>query len=245
MTVTLIYFRTCPNASLARARLLQAFTLAGLTPHWQEWARDDPASPAFTQGYGSPTVLVNGRDVTGAPPGDAASACRVYAATAGTFEGAPTVDVITTALREGRATEASTARTSWRDASVALPAIGAAALPKLTCPACWPAYSGLLGTMGVGFVNYTPYLLPLTAVFLLLSLMVLGWRAQQRRGYYPLFAGLVASLVLLIGKFTFDSDIAMFAGMGLLVAASLWNAWPRTRSAAGSCPACVSSSAQP
>ena len=40
-----------------------------------------------------------------------------------------------------------------------LPAIGAALLPKLTCPACWPAYAAVLSALGVSFVDYTPYLL--------------------------------------------------------------------------------------
>lgn len=95
--------------------------------------------------------------------------------------------------------------------------------------------------MGVGFVNYTPYLFPLTAAFLLLSLIALGWRAPRRWGYGPLWLGLAASAGLLTGKFAFDSDTAMYAGMAVLVAASLWNAWPQARrEAVGNCPACVS-----
>lgn len=47
----------------------------------------------------------------------------------------------------------------------ALPAIGIAVLPKLTCAACWSIYSGLLSSLGLGFVNYTHYLLPLTVFF--------------------------------------------------------------------------------
>ena len=239
MNVELIYFRECPNISLARERLLQAFATAGVTPQWQEWERNDPASPAHARAYGSPTILVSGRDVTGMEPsGDDAGACRVYAHAAGTFDGAPSVDAIAAVLREPHT--GAPVRAGWRSSLASLPAIGAAALPKLTCPACWPAYSGLLSSMGVSFINYTPYLLPLTAAFLLLSLIALGWRAQRRRGYRPLLLGLAASVVLLVGKFTFDSDAAMYAGMAVLVAASLWNAWPRARQAAGNCPGCVS-----
>lgn len=243
-TVELIYFRECPNISLARERLLQAFAALGIAPHWQEWERNDPSSPAYARAYGSPAILVNGRDVTGMEPsGEEAGACRVYAQTPGSFDGAPAVDTIASALREPRAD--APARAGWRGSFAALPAIGAAALPKLTCPACWPAYSGLLSSMGVGFANYTPYLLPLTAAFLLLSLIALGWRARQRRGYGPLFLGLAASAVLLFGKFAFESDAAMYSGMAILVAASLWNAWPRARQTAGSCPACVSTVSTP
>lgn len=244
-TVELIYFRECPNVSLARERLLRAFATAGITPQWQEWERNDPASPDHARAYGSPTILVNGRDVTGMEPlskGD--GACRVYTHTSSTMDGAPNVDTIATALRGTQVDKP--VRGGWRNSFAALPAIGAAALPKLTCPACWPAYSGLLSAMGVSFVNYTPYLFPLTAAFLLLSLIALGWRASQRRGYGPLWMGVAASVVLLAGKFAFDSDVAMYAGMAVLIAASLWNAWPRSRQqAAGNCPACVTAATKP
>jgi hypothetical protein len=233
MNIELIYFRECPNISPARERLLQAFATTGITPQWQEWERNDPAGPAYARAYGSPAILVNGRDVSGAKPaGDEVSACRVYAHAPGIFDGAPAVDSIVKALREAQAdAPAHTLASQGRSAATVLPAIGVAALPKLTCPACWPAYTGLLSSMGAGFVNYTPYLLPLTATFLFLSLCALGWRAPRHRGYGPLFLGLAASAMLLVGKFAFDSNTAMY---------SLWNAWPRAGQAAGNCPECVS-----
>lgn len=244
LNVELIYFRGCPNISLARERLLYACTAAGLSPQWQEWERNDPASPAHARAYGSPTILVNGRDVTGMTPSDDdAGVCRVYADTMGTSDGAPSIDAITDILNDPHVSVPK--RSGWRGSFATLPAIGAAAAPKLTCPACWPAYSGLLSSMGIGFIDYTPYLLPLTVGFLLLSLVALGWRAAQRRGYGPLTLGLAASAVLLIGKFAFDSDTVMYAGMAVLVAASLWNAWPRTRQAAANCPACISTITEP
>lgn len=243
MTVELIYSQECPNVSIARERLLRAFSAVGMTPHWQEWDRNDSATPAHARAYGSPTILVNGRDVAGIDPSsDSADACRVYASS-GTFDGAPAIDSIANALRELRAdTSGRSPRAGWRNAIAALPAVGAAALPKLTCPVCWPAYTALLSSMGVGFVNYTPYLFPLTASFLVLSLIALGWRAQQRRGYGPLLLGIAASTLLLIGKFVFDSETAMYAAIALLVAASAWNAWPHARRAAQDCPACPSPS---
>jgi hypothetical protein len=52
----------------------------------------------------------------------------------------------------------------------------------------------------------------------------LAWR--PRRGYASLVLGLFASGIMLIGKFFFDSDIATYAGVAMLVGASTWNAWP-------------------
>ncbi|MBI4596675.1 MAG: MerC family mercury resistance protein, partial [Candidatus Tectomicrobia bacterium] len=131
-------------------------------------------------------------------------------------------------------------RTKLKSLSV-LPSIGLAVLPKVTCPACWPAYAAILSSLGLGFINYTPYLLPLTGGFMLLAVASLGYRAKRRRGYKPFVLSLLAALILMIGKFGFESDAIMYGGIALFLAASLWNAWPQRKTAGGPCPACVSS----
>lgn len=231
-TVELIYDSDCPNVPRAREQLLRAFSQAGLTPRWQEWDRADAVAPAYAHSYGSPTILVDGSDVAGAAAADAAC-CRIYTNGQGKRQGVPPVAMIVAALAE----KSGAGRPGHGTVSL-LPAIGTALMPKLVCPACWPAYTGLLGALGLGFINYSPILLPLTAVFLAAVLATLAWRAKTRRGYAPLALGIVAALVLLIGKFQFDSDAATYAGISLLVGASLWNSWPR-RNRSASCPACV------
>ena len=49
--------------------------------------------------------------------------------------------------------------------------------------------------------------------------------------------GVAAAAIVLAGKFGFDSDAAMYAGLAMLVGASLWNTWPR-KTVIG-CSACV------
>jgi hypothetical protein len=71
---------------------------------------------------------------------------------------------------------------TWKQTLVALPGIGVALLPKLACPLCWPAYAGLLTSMGLGFLISSKYLLPFTAAFLVLALGALAFRAQWRHG---------------------------------------------------------------
>jgi mercuric ion transport protein len=94
----------------------------------------------------------------------------------------------------------------------------------------------LLSALGVGFIDYTPYLLPLTLAFLGVTLAILAWR--PRRGYAPLVLGLFAAAVMLIGKFFFDSDIATYAGVALLVGASIWNALPKAAGLRSDCVEC-------
>jgi hypothetical protein len=41
---------------------------------------------------------------------------------------------------------------AWKQGLLATPGIGVPLLPKLMCPLCWPAYAGLLSTLGLGFL---------------------------------------------------------------------------------------------
>ena len=81
----------------------------------------------------------------------------------------------------------------WKQGLLALPGVGASLLPKVACPLCWPAYAGLLSSVGLGFLISAAYLLPLTAGFLLLALAAMAFRASNRHGYSPFLLGLVAA----------------------------------------------------
>jgi mercuric ion transport protein len=122
---------------------------------------------------------------------------------------------------------------------VALPGVGVSLLPKLMCPACWPAYAGIVSALGLGFLISAKYLLPLTVAFLSISAFALGFRASRRHGYGPFWTGVAAAAVILTGKFYFDAAQATYAGIGLLVAASVWNSWPRRAVTTPLCAVCV------
>src|SRR6266849_8884169 len=110
---------------------------------------------------------------------------------------------------------------------LALPGVGVSMLPKLMCPACWPAYAALLSAVGLGFLISTTYLLPLTVLFLAVAVGSLGFRASSRRGLGPLWMGIAAAALILGGKFYLESTPTTYAGVGLLIVASVWNSWPR------------------
>lgn len=88
--IELVYFDGCPNAGRARANLASVLEPGS----WVEWnlAADD--TPEHFRRFGSPTVLVDGMDITGADGGSAAMACRA--------DGAPSVDMIRRALSARR-----------------------------------------------------------------------------------------------------------------------------------------------
>lgn len=225
MRIELIYERSCPNVQAARTRLLDAFQREHIQPRWREWEVSRPETPAHLRGYGSPTILVNGVDVgEGGEKADGDS-CRLYATSSG-HDAAPSVEHIANSMR-GAAGQGGRAGGLGL---ATLPSVGIALLPKLTCPVCWPAYTAVLGAMGVNFVNYTPVLLPVLIALLAIALIALAYRAPFRRGYGPFWVGLLASLVILLGKFHWGSEPAVYAGSFALLGASAWNVWPvRTR----------------
>lgn len=246
MTIELIYDAGCPNVDPARRRLADALADAGLPPRWQEWDRAQPGMPARARRYGSPTILVDGRDVSGTREIDGAGACRLYDDGVGGLSGLPSAADLAAALAPyARGTRASSkqdpAATAGDGKSTLIstwaiaPAIGLAMLPKLTCAACWPAYTAVLSSFGVGFVDYTPWLMPLTVVMLAVTLATLAWRAKTRRGHAPLLLGVLASAAVLHSRFVDASDAVLYGGLVVLLAASVWNAWPQRRA---SCSAC-------
>lgn len=228
MKVELIWQRDCPNVAAARRHLLEAFSASGIPARWSEWCLDEEC-PAYTRSLGSPSILVNGVDVSGGHPSGGRS-CRLYLTRKDELVGAPPLDVIFSAMeRAARGELRQNENKPPRGQLIsALPAIGIAMLPKIACPACWPAYIGVLGSLGVSFLIETRHLFLLTVAFLIFALFFMAFRARQRRGYYPLALGLFASTLLLVGKFHFDNNLATFGGTGLLMIASLWNSWPRT-----------------
>jgi len=245
LTVELIYDNECRNVKEARAQLLRAFAATGLSPQWQEWDRNAPESPPHVRTCGSPTILINGQDMTDTSSSPNADCCRLYMDDSGRLHGVPSVSAITSALLRAKeltspdTNAATTMDQRWRSIMAVFPAIGTALLPKVTCPACWPAYAGVLSTLGVGFVNYTPYMLPLTAVFFALALASLGVQARRHRNFTPLLVSLLATLLVIIGKFAVVSDLAMYAGITLFAGASLWNSWLQRASKNSPCPACI------
>lgn len=83
----LIYDLDCPNVAKERTQLLRAFARGGGPAIWVEWNRKAPESPGHVRGYGSPTILVDGKDVAGAQPGERSDSCRLYAAVRREWEG--------------------------------------------------------------------------------------------------------------------------------------------------------------
>ena len=101
LEVALVYDRDCPNVGDCRDALRSALSEFGARPSWSEWDRNSADTPTAYRSFGSPTVLVNGRDIYSAtqdsePEGNS---CRVYANDeSGRLAGVPSVKSIVNAL---------------------------------------------------------------------------------------------------------------------------------------------------
>ena len=240
MDVELIYDADCPNVAATRSLLIKAFTRTGVSARWREWERGQAQCPAYVQGFGSPTILVDGTDIAGVSPASGTRACRVYSGSNGHLQSLPPLELISAALLSGAPGISGrlTGKGRLQAVLASFPAIGTALLPKLTCPLCFPAYAALLSAMGLGFFDYTPYLLPLTLGFLAVAVGALVIQGRRSGNWIALTMGIAASIVVLSGKFMFELDWLSNAGIGLLVVA-IFLGNRRKPVQAEFCPKCV------
>ena len=104
-TIELIYDSACPNVEDARTQLRKACAQAGLDFRWREWNRSSLDSPSYVRHFGSPPVLVDGRDVAGLQPAPGGNCCRLYLSGKGEVRRSPGVEAIVAALVQRKEAE--------------------------------------------------------------------------------------------------------------------------------------------
>ena len=110
-----------------------------------------------------------------------------------------------------------------------IPGVVAALLPNVTCPACWPVYAGVLSSLGLGFLMRGRYFFLVVGVLLIFSLFSFFYKAKRRHGLGPFLLGCLAAATILGGKVYFASSYVLYSGAAILIAASLWNNWPKRK----------------
>lgn len=101
MKIQLLWFPGCPHADVARQELRAALAECGLPLSFEDIDLTSPAAPDALRGWGSPTILVEGRDVVGMP-GPAGASCRLYRHPDDVARGAPSSAMIQAALDQAR-----------------------------------------------------------------------------------------------------------------------------------------------
>jgi hypothetical protein len=105
LNVKLIYDSGCPNTEAARRHLQHALAAAGLPDIWKEWNRTDPTCPPHARYFGSPTILVDGRDLVGETARENTGTCRIYRTSDGRTSGVPPIHLLIQALFAGGGSE--------------------------------------------------------------------------------------------------------------------------------------------
>ncbi len=167
--------------------------------------------------------------------GRASEVCSDSRALSSTPAALPDVAVLTEAIvGVARASESTRARAPhFRSLLAVAPGVLVALMPRMACPACWPAYAGALGALGLPVLLDSRWLVPLMATSISIALAALVLQARARRRYAPLVLGMVAAALLLMGKVVLESAPVTYLGSGLLLVASLWNVWPSSQGLLG------------
>lgn len=223
MKIELVYDSDCPNAEQARINLEQALKQSGIKTEWKEWNRQNENIPSYLKRYGSPTILINGKDIVENMPDSQSDSCRVYADKDGYLQGVPSVEAIKDAINNQ---QSRLIRSRFGGILAAVPAIGIAFLPKIVCPLCWPAYAGILSAIGLGFLLTGTNLLIISTVFLGMSLIVFGLRGKARGNFIPFGIAFAGIFMLLAGKFFFDNLSLFYTGTFFLTGAVFADIWP-------------------
>ena len=101
-----------------------------------------------------------------------------------------------------------------------IPALLATFLPK--CPLCLAAYLSIFGGFGAIPFFYSFWVLPVTVFFLAITITLLYYQARRNGRYFPFFFSLTAPLIILTGKFYFESEWLMYTGAAVLIISSIW-----------------------
>tara|TARA_E500000331_G_C17272891_1_gene720233 strand:- start:20217 stop:20915 length:699 start_codon:yes stop_codon:yes gene_type:complete len=231
MDIVLLYFQGCPNVQNSRKNLISALSQSKIKIQWKEYDLNDDSLPQEYRNYGSPSLIIDGKDVMmeGQNPG---ASCRVYSDN-GKISGSIPKEVILNAL----ILEKSSKDTNWKFTFGSIPAIFVALLPNTICPACWPLFGGLVSSLGIGFIFESKNLFILTIILLCIALFSLIYKARKRRGYTPFYLGLCSTLLLITGKFYWNSMAISYVGIAMLLLAIIWNSWPVKNKE--SCNACL------
>jgi hypothetical protein len=123
--------------------------------------------------------------------------------------------------------------------AAAIPAVAMAVISHAgVCPACWPLIGGLMSSLGATFLIETRFLLPLMIACLALAVAVLSYRVRGDHG--PFALGILASALILVGRFVLDAAPLTIGGACLLLGAYIWSFWLRQSRHVLSCSGCAS-----
>ncbi len=119
----------------------------------------------------------------------------------------------------------SPASQSWLRNLALVPGAALALLPSASCPVCIAAYAGALSALGLGFLFNERVLAPLIGVFLAIGVGSVAWSTRSHGRVMPLVVTVLGAAGVIGGRLIWAVPSVLYAGVGLLIGASLWNLW--------------------
>lgn len=89
------------------------------------------------------------------------------------------------------------------------------------CPICWMAYLSLFGITGLQSIPYSPWLLPLFVILMLVNLLSVYRRGKHRNFFTPFYLSLLGVVLVLIPGMWLEIGLASYLGMAFLFSGSL------------------------
>jgi len=103
-----------------------------------------------------------------------------------------------------------------------LASLGVAFFPK--CPVCWAGYLSMLGSASLGQIPYSPWLLPVLVLAMLVNLASVWVRGRVTGRMGPFFLVSAGALAILLARQGPAFEKVAVWGVGLTFAGSMWSA---------------------
>ncbi|MBI5466825.1 MAG: MerC domain-containing protein [Candidatus Kerfeldbacteria bacterium] len=97
-------------------------------------------------------------------------------------------------------------------------------LPVAACPACWPAYAGVLSSLGISVLGFGTGHFVLAGILLAIAMgmLVYDWKRHHNRPW-PLMLGLLGCAFVVASNTYFYQPIVSYAGSASFLSAAIWN----------------------
>ena len=92
-------------------------------------------------------------------------------------------------------------------------------MPK--CAICWASYLYMLGAVGIPFIPYQSWFLPLLILLFLITLSKLLYKAYFSRSYLSFILALSAGILIILQKLWFKMDLFNYLSMGIMFCSTL------------------------
>ena len=99
LKLELIFDKDCPNVDLARMNIREALKKLNLAESWDEYERHSDACPSYAKNVASPSIFIDGKDISDSTLKGELECCRLYQIDEKTNSLAPKVDMILNHLR--------------------------------------------------------------------------------------------------------------------------------------------------